>query len=310
MASFRRKRIGDILVAKRLVTQAQIDAILSKTDGMSIRLGERLVEDGLVSDEALAQSLAEQRDLRYAELTGFRISSKFQETIPFDLMQRYQFVPLEDDGEMLVIAMADPNNVPAIDELEMILNRQLDICVSTPAAIKAVLGRSGPVEPMLAPAPEEFLPPLTTAKEERAIENTLSFAAFDTPSQRPITRQLHTTKNLIIVGDRVLVDPDEGMDKTPSGLYLPPTVKEKEKLLGGKVVKVGPGYAIPDTMPAESWTSGKKEVKYLPLQAAEGDYAIFLKESAIELEFEEKKYLIVPHSAILALVRTELSGEH
>jgi co-chaperonin GroES (HSP10) len=116
-------------------------------------------------------------------------------------------------------------------------------------------------------------------------------------------------KNLIIVGDRVLVDPDEQMDKTPSGLYLPPTVKEKEKIMGGHVVKTGPGYAIPDTTPVESWSSGRKEVKYIPLQASEGDYAIFLKDSAMELEFEEKKYLIVPHSAILALVRTELSDE-
>ncbi len=120
---------------------------------------------------------------------------------------------------------------------------------------------------------------------------------------------MKTKKNLIIVGDRVLIDPDERMDKTASGLYLPPTVKEKEKVLGGHVVKTGPGYPIPDSTPDESWTSGKKDVKYLPLQAAEGDYAIFLKDSAMEIEFEEKKYLIVPHSAILALVRTELSEE-
>jgi chaperonin GroES len=120
---------------------------------------------------------------------------------------------------------------------------------------------------------------------------------------------MKTKKNLIIVGDRVLIDPDERMDKTPSGLYLPPTVKEKEKILGGHVVKTGPGYAIPDSTPSESWTSSKKEVKYIPLQAAEGDYAIFLKDAAMEIEFEEKKYLIVPHSAILALVRTELTDE-
>lgn len=120
---------------------------------------------------------------------------------------------------------------------------------------------------------------------------------------------MKTKKNIIIVGDRVLVEPDERMDKTSSGLYLPPTVKEKEKVQGGHVVKTGPGYAIPETTPDESWKAGKKEVKYLPLQAAEGDYAIFLKDSAMEIEFEERKYLIVPHSAILALVRTELSEE-
>jgi co-chaperonin GroES (HSP10) len=116
-------------------------------------------------------------------------------------------------------------------------------------------------------------------------------------------------KNLIIVGDRILIDPAEGMDKTSSGLYLPPTVREKEKVVGGYVVKTGPGYAVHDpAVSEEPWAGGtKKEVKYIPLQATEGDYAIFLKESAVEIEFEGKKYLIVPNSGILALVRTELT---
>ena len=116
-------------------------------------------------------------------------------------------------------------------------------------------------------------------------------------------------KNLIIVGDRVLIDPDEGIDKRSSGLYLPPTVREREKVLGGYIVKTGPGYPVHDpTYTEERWAvSKKKEVKYVPLQAADGDYAIFLKEAAVEIEFEEKKYLIVPHTAILALVRVEIT---
>ncbi|MCL5022069.1 MAG: co-chaperone GroES family protein [Nitrospirae bacterium] len=117
-------------------------------------------------------------------------------------------------------------------------------------------------------------------------------------------------KQLVVVGDRVLVDPDERMDKTSSGLYLPPTVKEKEKVMGGHIVKAGPGYPVhdPNLVMEEPWFSNKRmNLKYIPLQAAEGDYAIFLKEAAVEIEFEGKKYLIVPHSAILAVVRTEIS---
>lgn len=115
-------------------------------------------------------------------------------------------------------------------------------------------------------------------------------------------------KNLIIVGDRVLIEPDERSDKTGSGLYLPATVKEKEKVVGGYVVKTGPGYVIHDPTSEEPFAAGKKkELKFIPLQAVEGDYAIFLKEAATEIEFEGKKYLIVPHSGILALVRTEIT---
>ncbi|MEW6584791.1 MAG: co-chaperone GroES family protein [Nitrospirota bacterium] len=118
-------------------------------------------------------------------------------------------------------------------------------------------------------------------------------------------------KNLIVIGDRVLIDPEEGSGKTSSGLYLPQTVKEKEKVASGYVVKTGPGYAVHEPgVSEEPWASGRtKETKYIPLQAAEGDYAIFLRDSAVEIEFEDKKYLIVPHSAILALVRVEIEQE-
>ena len=115
-----------------------------------------------------------------------------------------------------------------------------------------------------------------------------------------------------MVGDRVLVDPDERMNKTSSGLYLPPTVKEKEKVTGGHVVKVGPGYPVhdPNAVAEEPWSSHNTlEMRYIPLQATEGDYALFLKDAAVEIEFESRKYLIVPNSAILALVRTEISED-
>jgi chaperonin GroES len=119
-------------------------------------------------------------------------------------------------------------------------------------------------------------------------------------------------KNLIVIGDRVLVELDESKERTTAGLYLPPTVKEKEKVQCGYIVKVGPGYPVsdPNSIADEPWLSKRREdLKFIPLQAAEGDYAIFLRDAAVEIEFENNKYLIVPHSAILALLRTELSAE-
>ncbi|HWP83449.1 MAG TPA: co-chaperone GroES family protein [Bacteroidota bacterium] len=118
--------------------------------------------------------------------------------------------------------------------------------------------------------------------------------------------EVKTTKRIVLVGDKVLLAPDREQDRTAHGLYLPPGVKEKEKVQGGIVVQVGPGYAIPNPnfIDQEPWsTSPKEPVKYIPLQAEEGDYALFLRDSAIEIEYDERKYLIVPHSAILMLIR-------
>lgn len=113
-------------------------------------------------------------------------------------------------------------------------------------------------------------------------------------------------KKLIVVGDRVLIQPIKQTDKTESGLYLPPGVQEKEKIQSGYVIKVGPGYPLP--LPAdedEMWKGKEEQVKYLPLQAQEGDLAIFLQRGAVEVIYEKEKYFIVPQASILMLEREE-----
>ncbi len=113
-------------------------------------------------------------------------------------------------------------------------------------------------------------------------------------------------KKLIVVGDRVLIKPTKQSDKTSSGLYLPPGVQEKEKIQSGYVIKVGPGYPLPLPIDEDDMWKGKEEqVKYLPLQAQEGDLAIFLQKGAIEVIYEDEKYFIVPQSSILMLEREE-----
>jgi len=113
-------------------------------------------------------------------------------------------------------------------------------------------------------------------------------------------------KNLIVVGDRVLIKPKKMDDKTDSGLYLPPGVQEKERIQSGYVIKAGPGYPIP--LPAdedELWKGNDDPIKYIPLQAKEGDLAIYLQKGAVEVIYEKEKYFIVPQASILMLEREE-----
>jgi len=113
-------------------------------------------------------------------------------------------------------------------------------------------------------------------------------------------------KKLIVVGDRVLIRPKKSSDKTQSGLYLPPGVKEKEKVQSGYIIKTGPGYPIP--LPAEEdelWKDKSEEIKYIPLQAKEGDLAIFVQNGAVEVNYENEKLYIVPQASILLLERDE-----
>jgi co-chaperonin GroES (HSP10) len=106
-------------------------------------------------------------------------------------------------------------------------------------------------------------------------------------------------KQLILVGDRVLVAPEEGEERTRVGLYLPQS---------GLVIAVGPGDPAPDfsSLDEEPWKTGERQQRWRPMQAKVGDHAIFFRKAAVEITFEERKYLVVPQGAILALVREEL----
>lgn len=112
-------------------------------------------------------------------------------------------------------------------------------------------------------------------------------------------------KRLLVVGDRVLIKPKGPSERTSSGLYLPPTVQEREQVQSGYIIKVGPGYPIPAAVEEEPWKETEEKVKYMPLQAQEGDLAIYLQRNAIELEYEGEKYVIVPQASILLLERSE-----
>lgn len=112
---------------------------------------------------------------------------------------------------------------------------------------------------------------------------------------------------LIMVGDRILISPDEGERQTEAGLLLPASVAEREKVWSGRVVSVGPGYvtANPEFSEGETWKPTGEAIRYLPLQARPGDLAFFLKKESVEITYEGKGYLIVQHGSILALLRED-----
>ncbi len=114
-------------------------------------------------------------------------------------------------------------------------------------------------------------------------------------------------KRLIVVGDRILVRPESGEERTGAGLYLPQTAVSARQAQGGWVAEVGPGVPIPQPADPDADLFGREsQPHYMPLQAQEGDYVLFLKKAAVEITFEKQAYLIVPNAAILVLVRQEL----
>lgn len=115
-------------------------------------------------------------------------------------------------------------------------------------------------------------------------------------------------KELIVIGDRVLIKVDEEEKRTEVGLYLPDTVRDKEEVLGGTIVKTGRGAPLvePNLLLSGAWGDADDDqvhVRYIPMQAKAGDYALFMRKAAIEVQYDNDTYLVVPQGAILLLMR-------
>jgi co-chaperonin GroES (HSP10) len=117
--------------------------------------------------------------------------------------------------------------------------------------------------------------------------------------------EVETFDRFVLIGDKVLIKPRKAEEKTKAGLYLPPTVHEKEEVRSGFVIKAGPGYPIPSAEEPEEWKVDEDPARYIPLQVQEGDLAIFLQKASYEIEFNAEKYVIVSQSAILMAIRNE-----
>ena len=131
----------------------------------------------------------------------------------------------------------------------------------------------------------------------------------DSADAPPPPEEAPPPKRLIVVGDRVLIVPEAGEERTNVGLYLPATAVEARQVQGGRIVATGPGTPMtePTSMDDEPWRIRGPDVKYLPMQADVGDYALFFRKAAVELTFEGRMYLVVPQAAILVLVRREVA---
>ena len=118
-------------------------------------------------------------------------------------------------------------------------------------------------------------------------------------------------QHLIVVGDRVLVAPEEGEERSRVGLYLPATAVDAQAVQSGTVVATGPGTPIsaPPELNEEPWKIGTGEARYMPVQARVGDHAVFFRRAAVEITFEGKRYLVVPQAAILVIMRSEFNED-
>src|SRR5256885_12870946 len=131
-AAFRpqRMRLGDVLVAQKLITVEQLRTALEAQTRRGRRLGRLFVELGYLSDEQVAQALARQLGLRYIDLAQHNFNPQVVQKLPESAARRFRALPIEERGNTILVAMADPADLFSYDELTRILKRDVQAAVA------------------------------------------------------------------------------------------------------------------------------------------------------------------------------------
>jgi type IV pilus assembly protein PilB len=150
-------RLGAMLVSSGLITDEQLKKALSAQKAEGGRLGSILVKQGFIQEDKLMTFLSKQYGVPYVDLSKFEINSAVIKHIPADVAQKYRIMPINRTGSTITIAMVDPSNIFAIDDIKFMTGYNVEAVVATEGAIvesikknyggakSLVAGRSGGV---------------------------------------------------------------------------------------------------------------------------------------------------------------------
>src|SRR5246127_3136917 len=131
------QRLGDLLVKEKIITSDQLDRALKaqREQGPNSRLGSALVQLGYVSDEEITNFLSRQYGVPAINLQYFEIDTTVVKLIPEETAKRYQILPLSRVGSSLTIAMVDPTNVFAMDDIKFMTGFNIEPVVAPESSI-------------------------------------------------------------------------------------------------------------------------------------------------------------------------------
>lgn len=187
---FKRKNIGEILLERGVLKPEDLPFVIEKLKMTSKRFGEICVEEGFITEDALAEALSEQFGLEYVDARGVRPNEAILNMLPPDAIYRYRFVPLEEQDNSLVILVSDPTDVIKLDELELLLDRPLIIKLATESAISAILKKGEATSRVLKEVSEDFM--LQLVRENEKGEEILSMEKISADTS-PIIKLVNST---------------------------------------------------------------------------------------------------------------------
>ena len=136
-------RLGELLVSNNLITKEQLKQALAeqKAAGGQLRLGSILIRDSLISEADLTSFLSKQYGVPTINLADYEVDGAVVKIIPAEIAHKYQIVPVNRAGSTLIIAMSDPSNIFAIDDIKFMTGYNVEVVVVAESSIKAAIDK-------------------------------------------------------------------------------------------------------------------------------------------------------------------------
>lgn len=139
-----RMRLGDLLIKQNVLTEDELKKALALQKGSGKKIGEVLVDNGFITEDMIVRALQMQLGLKVVQLTGVTIPKEVRGLVSVDLLKKYTCIPFELDpynANILHLAMADPMDMAAIDDISIVTNLQVEPYIASTRDVLAAIDR-------------------------------------------------------------------------------------------------------------------------------------------------------------------------
>jgi len=136
-----KKRIGEVLLERGVINHDQLEKALAYQQKQGGLLGQILIQLGFSTEEEIALALTAQYGFPYLPLDNYELDDGVMQLVPEHVARQYCLIPVDHIGNALTVAMADPSNIQAIEDVELLTNCIVQTFVSTPSDIQKAISR-------------------------------------------------------------------------------------------------------------------------------------------------------------------------
>jgi len=137
----KRKRIGEYLIEKGIITTEQLDEAMDESKRLGVKIGDSLVKLGYATEEQIISILSEQLGFAFIDVANYQIDPVSIALVPRDLAEQHQAIAVYKIGSTLTVAMIDPLNIDAVDDLERATNLSINPVFGTASGIEAAISK-------------------------------------------------------------------------------------------------------------------------------------------------------------------------